>query len=139
MACGGHVGPAEAVQRGAAQTWYIVRQTLGYLGNIAAHRESADGLGGPIKIAQISGKVATFGIGPLIELMAILSVSVGLLNLFPIPALDGGHLLFFGIEAVRGRPLSPLAQKWGTLAGVGMVLALVVFTTFNDIVRLAAS
>lgn len=134
-----HVGPAEAVQRGAAQTWYIVRQTLDYIGKIAAHRESADGLGGPIKIAQISGKVATFGIGPLIELMAILSVSVGLLNLFPIPALDGGHLLFFAIEAVRGRPLSPLAQKWGTLAGVGMVLALVVFTTFNDIVRLAAS
>ena len=77
-------------------------------------RESADQLGGPIRIAQVSGQVATAGFVALIHLAAVLSISIGLLNLFPIPLLDGGHLLFYAIEAVRGRPLSDRARNTGS-------------------------
>ena len=89
----------------------MVERTLSYLGGVIVGRESADQLGGPIRIAQVSGQVATAGFVALIHLAAVLSVSIGLLNLFPIPLLDGGHLLFYAIEAVRGRPLSERAQE----------------------------
>ena len=85
-------------------------------------RESADQLGGPIRIAQVSGQVATAGFVALIHLAAVLSISIGLLNLFPIPLLDGGHLLFYAIEAVRGRPLSERAQEYGFRVGLAIVL-----------------
>ena len=81
-------------------------------------RESADQLGGPIRIAQVSGQVATIGFAEVLRLAAVLSVSIGLLNLFPIPLLDGGHLLFFAIEAIRGRPLSDRAQEYGFRFGL---------------------
>ena len=100
---------------------------------------SADQVGGPIRIAQISGQVATLGLSPLIHLAAVLSVSIGLLNLFPVPLLDGGHLLFYAIEAVRGRPLSERSQEMGFRVGLALVLMLMVFATYNDILHLAGS
>ena len=105
------------------------------------HRRPGSGrpAGGPIRIAQMSGQVASFGFVPLIQLAAVLSVSIGLLNLFPIPLLDGGHLLFYIIEGVRGRPLSERAQEIGFRIGLAIVLMLMIFATFNDIVHLATS
>ncbi len=104
-----------------------------------AGREAADQLGGPIRIAQVSGQVATAGFVPLLHLAAVLSVSIGLLNLFPIPLLDGGHLLFYAIEALRGRPLSERAQELGFRIGLAIVVMLMIFATYNDILHLATS
>ncbi len=111
------MGPLEAVVAGAQETWFLVDRTLSYIGGIFTGREAADQLGGPIRIAQVSGQVASAGFVALIHLTAVLSVSIGLLNLFPIPMLDGGHLLFYGIEALRGRPLSERAQEWASASG----------------------
>jgi regulator of sigma E protease len=133
------VGPIDAVVLGVDKTWFVVEQTMSYLGRMIAGRESADQLGGPIRIAQVSGQVATLGFGPILDLAAVLSVSIGLLNLFPIPLLDGGHLLFYLIEAVRGRPLSEKAQEVGFRIGLAFVLMLMVFATFNDIIHLWTS
>jgi regulator of sigma E protease len=133
------VGPIDAILEGTGRTWMVIDQTMRYIGGIFAGRESADQLGGPIRIAQVSGQVATLGFIPLLDLVGILSVSIGLLNLFPIPLLDGGHLLFYGIEAARGRPLSDRAQEVGFRIGLAIVLMLMIFATFNDIVHLATS
>jgi regulator of sigma E protease len=133
------VDPLTAVVLGAEETWFVVDRTLSYIGGIFAGRENADQLGGPIRIAQVSGQVATAGFVPLIHLAAVLSVSIGLLNLFPIPLLDGGHLLFYLIEAVRGRPLSERAQEVGFRIGLAIVVMLMIFATFNDILHLATS
>ncbi|MGE0564569.1 MAG: RIP metalloprotease RseP [Pseudolabrys sp.] len=133
------VGPIRAVAMGAGETWFVIERTLSYIGGIFAGREAADQLGGPIRIAQVSGQVATAGFSALIHLAAVLSVSIGLLNLFPIPLLDGGHLLFYGIEAARGRPLSERAQEMGFRIGLAVVVMLMIFATFNDIVHLATS
>jgi regulator of sigma E protease len=132
-------GPLSAVVMGAQETWFVVDRTLSYIGGVFAGRESADQLGGPIRIAQVSGQVATAGFAALIHLTAVLSVSIGLLNLFPIPLLDGGHLLFYGIEAARGRPLSERAQEFGFRIGLAIVVMLMIFATFNDILHLATS
>jgi regulator of sigma E protease len=128
-----------AVWMGAQETWFVIDRTLSYIGGVVVGRESTDQLGGPIRIAQMSGQVATAGFVALIHLAAVLSVSIGLLNLFPIPLLDGGHLLFYGIEALRGRPLSERAQEVGFRIGLAIVLMLMIFATFNDIVHLATS
>jgi regulator of sigma E protease len=133
------MGPLKAVAAGAQETWFVIHRTLGYIGGIFAGREAADQLGGPIRIAQVSGEVASAGFTPLIHLTAVLSISIGLLNLFPIPLLDGGHLLFYGIEAARGRPLSERAQEVGFRIGLAIVLMLMIFATFNDILHLATS
>jgi regulator of sigma E protease len=132
-------GPVAAVVEGAKETWFVVDRTLSYIGGVFTGRESADQLGGPIRIAQVSGQVATAGFVALMHLTAVLSVSIGLLNLFPIPLLDGGHLLFYGIEAVRGRPLSERAQEVGFRIGLAIVVMLMIFATFNDILHLATS
>jgi regulator of sigma E protease len=132
-------GPLQAVVMGAQETWFVVDRTLTYIGGVFTGRESADQLGGPIRIAQVSGQVATAGFTALIHLTAVLSVSIGLLNLFPIPLLDGGHLLFYGIEAARGRPLSERAQEVGFRIGLAIVVVLMIFATFNDILHLATS
>jgi regulator of sigma E protease len=133
------VNPLQAVVMGAQETWFVVDRTLTYIGGVFAGRESADQLGGPIRIAQVSGQVASAGFVALIHLAAVLSVSIGLLNLFPIPLLDGGHLLFYGIEAARGRPLSERAQEVGFRIGLAIVVMLMIFATFNDILHLATS
>lgn len=129
----------QAVWLGVKETWFVVDRTLSYLGGVIVGREPADQLGGPIRIAQMSGQVATIGFVALIHLAAVLSVSIGLLNLFPIPLLDGGHLLFYAIEALRGRPLSERAQEVGFRIGLAIVLMLMIFATFNDIVHLTTS
>jgi regulator of sigma E protease len=127
------VAPMEAVRLGADRTWLVVASTMTYLRDVVVGRQSADQIGGPIKIAQISVEAAKLGFGPLLELTALLSVSIGLLNLFPIPLLDGGHLLFYAIEGVRGRPLSERAQEVGFRIGLAIVLMLMIFATFNDL------
>jgi len=133
------MGPLKAVAEGARETWFVVDRTLAYIGGVFTGREAADQLGGPIRIAQVSGEVATVGFVALIHLSAVLSVSIGLLNLFPIPLLDGGHLLFYAIEAIRGRPLSERAQEVGFRIGLAIVVMLMIFATFNDILHLATS
>jgi regulator of sigma E protease len=133
------VSPPRAVLMGMQETWFVVDRTLTYIGGVVVGREAADQLGGPIRIAQISGQVASIGFAALIHLAAVLSVSIGLLNLFPIPLLDGGHLLFYMIEALRGRPLSERAQEVGFRIGLAIVVMLMIFATFNDIVHLATS
>jgi regulator of sigma E protease len=133
------VDPVTAVWLGVKETWFVIDRTLAYVSRIFTGRESADQVGGPLRIAQMSGQVASIGLGALIQLAAVLSISIGLLNLFPVPLLDGGHLLFYAIEAARGRPLSERAQEVGFRIGLGLVLMLMVFATYNDILHLAAS
>jgi regulator of sigma E protease len=132
------VGPVKALALGAEKTWFVVDRTLAYIGGVISGREAADQLGGPIRIAQVSGQVATEGLPSLFSLTAVLSVSIGLLNLFPVPLLDGGHLLFYAIEAMRGRPLSERAQEVGFRIGLAIVVMLMIFATYNDILHLAA-
>ncbi|MCJ8143119.1 RIP metalloprotease RseP [Ancylobacter sp. A5.8] len=133
------LGPVAAVSAATSEVWFIVDRTFSYLGGVVTGRESADQLGGPIRIAQVSGQVATFGFGALLQLAAVLSVSIGLLNLFPVPLLDGGHLLFYAIEALRGRPLSDRAQEVGFRIGLALVLMLMLFATWNDILNISKS
>lgn len=130
------VGPLTAVWYGAERSWFIVERTASFITGLFTGRECVDQLGGPIRIAQISGQVATMGFVPMLELAALLSVSIGLLNLFPIPLLDGGHLMFYAVEAVRGRPLSERAQEMGFRIGLALVLMLMIFTTFNDTLQI---
>ncbi len=130
------VDPLTAVKLGVEETWFVVERTLSYIGGVVVGKESADQLGGPIRIAQVSGQVATAGFVALIHLAAVLSISIGLLNLFPIPLLDGGHLLFYAFEALRGRPLSERAQEYGFRFGLAFVLLLMLFATYNDLLHL---
>lgn len=125
-------GPLESIRMGVRETYFIISRTLSYLYDVVMGRESPDQLGGPLRIAEVSGQVASAGFLPLISLTAVLSVSIGLINLFPIPLLDGGHLLFYGIEALRGRPLSERAQEFGFRIGLAIVVLLMVFTTWQD-------
>ncbi len=127
------MGPLAAIGAGAEETWSVVSRTLSYIGGVFTGREAADQLGGPIRIAQVSSQVATAGFLPLIQLTAVLSVSIGLLNLFPIPLLDGGHLLFFFFEAIRGRPLPDRALDIGFRVGMVLVLLLMGFAMRNDL------
>jgi regulator of sigma E protease len=133
-------GPLESLALGAHETWNVIDRTFNYLRKLVTGRESPQQLSGPIGIMRVSGEVASMGgVGPLISLIAILSVSIGLINLFPIPLLDGGHLLFYAVEAVRGRPLSDRAQEIGFRIGLAIVVMLMLFATWNDIVHLGAS
>jgi regulator of sigma E protease len=133
------VSPLDAVRLGVDKTWFIVDTTLTYIRDVFVGRQSADQIGGPIGIARISGQVAELGWGALIDFIGVISVSIGLLNLFPVPLLDGGHLLFYLIEAVRGRPLSERAQEVGFRIGLAIVVMLMIFATVNDILHLRAS
>ena len=126
-------GPIESLGLGVKETVFIITRTLSYLGDVIMGLESADQMRGPIGIAEISGQVASAGIVPLLNLTAVLSVSIGLINLFPIPLLDGGHLLFYLIEAVRRRPLSERTQEIGFRIGLAVVLMLMMFATWNDL------
>ncbi len=133
------VNPFVAVWLGVKETWFVIERTLSYISGVIVGKEAADQVGGPIRIAQISGQVATIGLSALVHLAAVLSVSIGLLNLFPVPLLDGGHLLFYAIEAARGKPMSERAQEVGFRIGLALVLMLMVFATYNDIIHLAGS
>jgi regulator of sigma E protease len=133
-------GVVDSLTHGVTETWAILDRTVNLVVRLVRGKESPDQLSGPIGIMRVSGEVASNGgIGPLMSLMAILSVSIGLLNLFPVPMLDGGHLMFYAIEALRGRPLSDRAQEIGFRIGLALVLMLMLFSTWNDIVHLGAS
>jgi regulator of sigma E protease len=127
--------PAEAVWYASKQTWFITTQTLVSVGRMITGTMPADDLAGPVGIARMSGEAAQIGVSAVIEFMALLSVSLGLINLFPVPLLDGGHLLFYAFEAVRGRPLAPRAQEYAFRLGLALVLMLMFFATWNDLGR----
>jgi regulator of sigma E protease len=128
--------PPEAIKLAVGETWFIVERTVGVLVDVVTGRQTPGQLGGPIRIAKVSGDVATLGFGALVNLTALLSVSIGLLNLFPIPLLDGGHLLFYAAEAIRGRPLSERVQEVGFRLGLAIVFSLMVLATWNDVTQL---
>lgn len=129
-------GLGESFIRATGETWYVVARTGSYLGGLVMGRESADQLSGPIRIAEVSGEMAKIGVAALLNLAAVLSISVGLLNLMPIPLLDGGHLFYYAVEAVRGRALNEKAQEFGFKVGLTLVAGLMIFATYNDILRL---
>jgi len=129
-------GLVGAFAAGCSQTWGILKNTLLGVSQVIAGHASADQLRGPAGIAQMTKQVAEFGFLALLNLAAVLSVSIGLANLFPIPLLDGGHLLYYACEAVLGRPLGARAQDVGFRLGLVVVLGLMLLTTWNDLVRL---
>jgi regulator of sigma E protease len=127
------LGVLEAIPAGAAQTWDVTVQTLAGVWQMISGGRGAEDLGGPLRIAQMSGQVAQLGLASLVSFVAVLSVNLGLINLFPIPVLDGGHLVFYAVEALRGRPLPPRAQDIGFRAGFALLISLFVFATWNDL------
>ena len=129
-------GPVEAAQTAVQEIAFVIERTGAYVGGLIAGRERADQLSGPTRIAYISGKVAESGLGPLFMLAGILSISIGLINLLPVPMLDGGHLVFYAIEATFGRPVSPRAQEISFRVGFALVIMLMLFSTWNDIIHL---
>ena len=131
------MGPVDAVVSGAERTWFIVDTTFRYLGKMVTGQESTKQLGGFISIGKAAGDAASEGFFQFIHTVAFLSVSIGLINLFPIPMLDGGHLVYYAIESLRGKPLGPQAQEWGFRIGFSLVILLMVVGTWNDLVRSA--
>ena len=127
------VGPFRAAEDGVVHTWSVAVQTLAGVGEIITGQRGTAGLGGPLKIAQLSGQVAEHGIASLVSFIALLSVNLGLINLFPIPILDGGHLVFYAMEAIRGRPLPARAQEYGFRAGLALIACIFLFVTWNDL------
>jgi regulator of sigma E protease len=127
----------QAIWEGFGETWFVVSETVKYVGKIIVGREPPDALGGPITVARAAGEAASMGLVALLALAAYLSVSVGFVNLLPIPLLDGGHLLYFAFEAVRKKPLSERAQEVGFRVGFAMVMALILFALALDLGRLS--
>jgi regulator of sigma E protease len=128
--------PFQAVVLAVEETWFQTWGSLVGIGQMITGRRGADDLGGVLRIAKTSGDAAQLGWISVLSLAVTLSITLGLLNLFPIPMLDGGHLLFCAIEAVRGRPLGPRAQEYGFRVGFALVFALMIFATWNDLVHL---
>ncbi|MGH6944776.1 MAG: RIP metalloprotease RseP [Geminicoccaceae bacterium] len=128
--------PLLAVFEGVSETGQLVGGTLYALGQMVVGSRTTEELGGPLRIAQMSGEIAKDGLVPMIWFTAVLSINLGLINLFPIPMLDGGHLAMYGIEALRGRPLTERSQEVAFRFGLLVVLSLMVFATWNDLVQL---
>ncbi len=126
----------QALWGGVTQTWQVASETLIGVAQMVTGRRGTEDLGGPLRIAQLSGQVAQLGFASLISFIAVLSVNLGLINLFPIPVLDGGHLLFYLAEAIRGRPIPARAQEYGFRAGLALLAGLFILVTWNDITRL---
>ncbi|HEY0182203.1 MAG TPA: RIP metalloprotease RseP [Rhodopila sp.] len=131
-----HVSVPAAIWGGVTQTWTITAETFSGLSEMIGGSRGTEELGGPLRIAQLSGQIAQLGVASLISFIAVLSVNLGLINLFPIPVLDGGHLLFYLAEALRGRPLPARAQEYGFRAGLAFLACLFVFATWNDLTHL---
>jgi len=127
------LGPAQALIQSVEEVYFVTTSSLKYLGSMLIGKGDSSQLGGPIRIAKISGQVAEFGIIPFLSMMAYISISLGLINLFPIPMLDGGHLMFYGFEKVLGRPLSQKTQEGFFRIGMFLLLSLMFFATFNDL------
>lgn len=132
----GPYGVTRSIGLGVTETVALIGLTVDAIGEIIVGERGTEELGGPIRIAQMSGDIAQFGILALVWFTALLSINLGLINLLPIPVLDGGHLLFYAIEAIRGRPLGERAQEMGFRLGVAFVLGLMIFATWNDLVQL---
>jgi regulator of sigma E protease len=129
-------GPLDSTYYAVKQCYFMATSTLEAMGQMITGKRSSDELGGPIRIAQMSGKIAEQGIAALVAFMATLSLSLGLINLFPIPALDGGSIVIYFIEWVRGKPLSEKAQERVAIVGISIVLFLMVFSLWNDLKHL---
>ncbi|MGE0714081.1 MAG: RIP metalloprotease RseP [Alphaproteobacteria bacterium] len=129
-------GPVDALVAGFDETASLTVGTLTAVWQMVSGARTADELGGPLRIAQMSGEATRAGIAGFLWFAAILSINLGLINLFPIPMLDGGHLLFYAAEAVRGKPLGERAQEYGFRIGLALVLTLMIFATWNDLVQL---
>lgn len=125
-----------ALWGGVTQTWTVTTDTFGGIAQMISGQRGTEELGGPLRIAQLSGQVAQLGVSNLISFIAVLSVNLGLINLFPIPVLDGGHLLFYLVEAVRGRPLPRRAQEYSFRAGIAVLAGLFIFATWNDLAHI---
>lgn len=128
--------PLTALWEALREVWGVITGTFTALGQMIEGARGAEELGGPLRIAQMSGEVAQNGVYSLVWFIAFLSVNLGLINLFPVPMLDGGHLMFYLFEAVRGKPLEPRVQEYGFRIGLALVLSLMVFATWNDLVQL---
>ncbi len=128
-----HPGPVEAVGMTFEEIRFIIDRTAAFLGDFFVGRGDFQQLGGPVKVAQVSGEVASLGVLALINLTALLSLNIGLFNLLPIPLLDGGHLLYYAFELALKRPLSPRVQEFGFRIGLILVAGLMIFTLVNDI------
>lgn len=126
-------GPVSAVIHAVEHSWGITVMSLRAVGQMLVGDRSVSEMGGPLRIAHLSGEVAQLGIVVLLNFMALLSISLGLINLFPIPVLDGGHLLYYAVEAVRGRPLGPRVQEIGFTVGLALVVGLMLMVTINDV------
>lgn len=126
----------EALIGGVTQTWSVTADTFAGLAQMVSGQRGTEELGGPLRIAQLSGQVAELGVSNLVSFIAILSVNLGLINLFPIPVLDGGHLLFYLFEALCGRPLPRRAQEYGFRAGIAVLGGLFIFATWNDLTHI---
>ena len=127
------LGPAQSIYHAAHEVYYVSISSLKYIGAMIFGKADTSQLGGPIRIAKISGQVAEFGVLAFISMMAYISISLGLVNLFPIPMLDGGHLMFYAFEKILGRPLSQKTQEGFFRIGLFLLLSLMFFTTFNDL------
>ena len=131
-----HYSLGAALIGGVEQTWEVTADTVHGVAQMITGRRGTEDLGGPLRIAQLSGQVAELGIASLVSFGALLSVNLGLINLFPIPVLDGGHLVFYLAEAVRGRPIPPRAQEYSFRAGVAVLATLFIFATWNDLTQI---
>ena len=127
------LGPAQSIYHAVNEVYYVSISSLKYIGAMISGKADTSQLGGPIRIAKISGQVAEFGVLAFISMMAYISISLGLVNLFPIPMLDGGHLMFYAFEKVLGRPLSQKTQEGFFRIGLFLLISLMFFTTFNDL------
>jgi len=127
------LGPVKALYHAANEVIYVSTASLKYIGSMIIGKADTSQLGGPIRIAKISGQVAEFGFIAFVSMMAYISISLGLINLFPIPMLDGGHLMFYTFEKILGRPLSQKTQEGFFRIGMFLLLTLMFFTTFNDL------
>ncbi|MBO0734597.1 MAG: RIP metalloprotease RseP, partial [Methylocapsa sp.] len=129
-------GLFQSVRLAGSETWYVVARTGSYLKGLVLGQQPADQLSGPIRIAEVSGAMAKIGIAALLQLAAILSISVGLLNLLPVPLLDGGHLAYYAVEAIRGKAMNEKVQQFGMNVGIVLLAALMCFATYNDVLQL---
>jgi len=127
------LGPTKAIYYSVKEVWFVTTTSLSYLGKIITGSGDSSQLGGPIKIAKITGQVAEHGIIPFLTIMAYISISLGMINLFPIPMLDGGHLMFYFFEKILGKPLSQKTQEGFFRIGLFLLFSLMFFVTFNDL------
>ena len=144
---GVEISPVEEIERrrlglwrsltaALGQTWSVISLTMSYLGQLIMGEQDASNLAGPIRIVDMSSKMASSGFAALLSLTAMLSISLGIVNLLPIPVLDGGHLMFYTIEAVKGSPVSQRAQEYAMRVGLVLLLGLMIFVSLNDVFQL---